>query len=195
MQGRHASEDLSRFRRDRNRLLLLGLAALLVAAGAVLIARALSGRSDIADQASPPVTEPTNDISEATPTTQALGSTTTMTIPTTTAAPTTTVPPEPTTTLQPVQAPESLTVLVLNSTQVAGLAGRLTDRLSLLGYRTLEASNHPTPLDVSVVWYIEGFEREAGVLSESIPDANLEPFAGDDPQAHLTVVLGASYRE
>ena len=103
--------------------------------------------------------------------------------------------PETTSTLPPVRDPERLTVLVLNSTRVAGLAGRLTERLADLGYRTLDPGNHPEALATSVVWYVEGFRREAEVLAEAVPDARIEPFGGDDPQSPLTVVLGSSYSE
>lgn len=86
-------------------------------------------------------------------------------------------------------------MLVLNSIRVAGVAGRLTDRLSDLGYRTEQPDNHPSLLDTSVVWYVEGFDREAEELAGKIPDAVLEPFPGEEPRAALTVVIGASYRE
>lgn len=183
MPGRHASADQSRFRRDLTRLLVLALGVLVLGAALLLGIRLLAGGSE--DLESPTTTEGTSATSRPT--------TTVTTTPTTLSTTTTTT--LPTTTLPPVREPDRITVLVLNSTRVAGLAGGLTQRLSGLGYNTLEPDNHPTLLQTSVIWYVEGFDREAEVLAEQIPDANIEVFPGDDPIAALTVVLGSSYSE
>ena len=198
MPGRHASADRSRFRRDLSRLIILLLLAVVVAVGVVLSVRLLNGGPEERDPVwttagLPTFTTgplPTEVTTTATSRPSTTVSSTTSTVPTT---PTTVL--RTTTTLPPVRGPEQLTVLVLNSTRIAGLAGRLTNRLSDLGYGTLEPDNHPSQLDISVVWYVEGFDREAEVLAEEIPDANIEPFPGEEPLAPLTVVLGASYRE
>ena len=199
MPGRHASADRSRFRRDLSRLILLALLTVVVAVGVVMSLRLLVGGSEEPDPAqiavgdpdststSPPSTGATTTVATRPSTTSSFATSTAPSIPTTTR--------ETTTTLPPVRGPEQLTVLVLNSTRIAGLAGRLTERLSEQGYRTIDPDNHPTQLETSVVWYTEGFDREAEVLAEEIPDANIELFPGEDPRTPLTVVLGSSYRE
>ena len=121
---------------------------------------------------------------EPAPTTQA--STTTTTPPTTTEATTTTTVP-------PVRDPSEVTVLVLNSTTRGGLAAGVTSDLAALGYQMLEQDNYRPALDVSAVWFAPGLSREADILAEQIPDALVEPFAGDDVLADIVVVLGASF--
>lgn len=120
-------------------------------------------------------------------------STTTTTEPpstTTTTAPTTT-----TTTTLPTVDPTELTVIVLNSTQRSGMAGRLTSDLADLGYQTLEPDNYRPALETSRIWFTEELEREAQLLLELVPDAIVEAFPEDDPQSDITVVLGASFDE
>ncbi len=175
--------------------------AVVVAVSAFLIIGILRGGSEEPEAQVATTHEQGTVSSGASSTTVADGSTTTIAVTTTAGAGTSTVAsvtttvPETTTTLPPVRGPERLTVMVLNSTRVAGLAGRLTERLADLGYRTLDPDNHPDELETSVIWYVEGFRREAEVLAEAVPDAGIAPFGGGDPQAPLTVVLGASYSE
>ena len=187
MPGRHASPDPSRFRRDLARLVVLAVVTVVVGVAVVLIIRLLVGGGEepgtvLTAVESTVESDPASTVTTVTSTTPATTSTTT----------TTTMP---TTTLPPVRDPDRVVVVVLNSTRVTGLAGRVTQQLSDLGYQTLDPDNYPTALDTSVIWYVEGFEREAGVLAEEITDANVEMFPGDNPEAALTVVLGASYRE
>ena len=120
-------------------------------------------------------------------TTQATTTTTTTAQPSTTAEAATT-----TTVAQPRPAGE-VTVLVLNSTGRSGLAARVTAELAALGYQMLEEDNYPTRLATTAVWYAPGFELEAQVLAENFPDAEVEPFPGDDESADIVVVLGASF--
>lgn len=195
MPGRHASPDRSRFRRDLTRLIVLVTLAVAVAVGAALIIDYLRSGPEEPPAAAPATGEPETDVPQASSTTVAPRPSTTVAPTTSTVATVATTVAETTTTLPPVRPPDRLTVLVLNATRVSGLAGRVTELLSGLGYRTLDPDNHPESLQTSVVWYVEGFRREAEQLAEAIPDADVEPFAGDDPQAPLTVVLGASYRE
>ena len=195
MPGRHASPDRSRFRRDLTRLIVLVTLAVAVAVGAALIIDYLRSGPEEPTASAPATSEPGADDSQTSSTTAVPRPTTTVAPTTSTVATVATTAPETTTTLPPVRTPDRLTVLVLNATRVAGLAGRVTELLSGLGYRTLDPDNHPDTLQNSVVWYVEGFRREAEQLAEAIPDAEVAPFAGDDPQAPLTVVLGASYRE
>lgn len=205
MPGRHASPDRSRFRRDLTRMTMLAVLAAVVVAALAFAARFLTGsEGELATAATgqtpssttePPPPSTSTAAAENTTTTAAAASTiaaveTTAAIPTTTTAPT--LPPA---SPPPMREPGQIIVLVLNSTQTAGLAGRVTDQLSELGYRTETPDNHPSPLETSVVWYLDGFEQEAEALAEEIPGADIEPFTGDVPRAHLTVVLGASYLE
>ena len=191
MPGRHASDDKRRFRRDLRRAGLLALGALVVVIGATLAARTLIGGSaegDPAESGSEATVVPTT----APPTTAVATTAATTTAVTTTVAPTTTTtePPRP-----PVRAPAQTGVLVLNATSVGGLAGRLTDQLADLGYRTVPPDNHTENLDTSVIWYVEGYDREAAILAEQVPEAELLLFPGDAPRAPITVVLGADRRE
>lgn len=175
MPGRHASPDPSRFRQDLARLIVLTTAIALVGVAAVQAIRFLAGPDD--EPGSVAGTSTTTSVSPSTSTATTAG---------------TTAPPV---TLPPVREPGLVPVLVLNSTRVPGLAGRLTGRLADLGYQTLQPDNYPALLEVTAIRYVEGFESEAEVLAGLIPDAHLEAFPGDDPEAALTVVIGASYRE
>ena len=205
MPGRHASPDRSRFRRDLTRMTVLAVLAAAVVAALAFAVRFLTGTegepATAAGQTPSAATEPpppstAAPAAENTTTAAAAVSSTIAAVETTAAAPTTTTAPTlPPAAPPPMREPGQIIVLVLNSTQTAGLAGQVTDQLSELGYRTETPDNHPSPLETSVVWYLEGFEQEAEMLAEEIPDANIEPFPGDVPRAHLTVVLGASYLE
>ncbi len=202
MPGRHASPDRRRFRRDLTRLIVLALVAVIVVVGLVFAVRLFTGGGGPASEPAPVASDTTTPSTAAAP--ASAPSTTTLPAEgTSSTSPATTVEAaRPTTTtavtlssLPPVREPGQIIVIVLNSTRVAGLAGRLTDRLSELGYRTEPPDNHPTEIAATVVWHLEGFEQEAEALAKEIPDADIEPFPGDAPRAHLTVVLGASYSE
>ena len=193
MPGRHVSADRSRFRRDLIRLIVLFVLAAVVTVGVVVSLRRLIGGSEQPDPG-PAASSMPADISSR-PTSTEVSTTTTAPPPTTVASSTTTTTLPVTATSPPVREPGETNVLVLNSTRISGLAGRVTDRLAAVGYRTEQPGNHPSPLDTSVIWYVEGFDREAQTLAEEIPDATIQPFPDDEPRAHLTVVLGASDRE
>ena len=202
MPGRHASPDRRRLRRDLMRLAVRAVLAAAAVAVLVLAARLLIGGGD---PPAPAASEQTS--AAAAPTAASVVITTAAPPPAETtaaaaaavtapAAPTTsTAPTLPPAGAAPMREPSQTIVLVLNSTQTAGLASRVTEQLSELGYRTEDPDNYPSPLETSVVWYLEGFEREAEALAEEIPGAVAEPFTGDEPLAHLTVVLGASHLE
>lgn len=203
MPGRHASQDRRRLRRDLMRLAVRAVLAAAAVSVLVFAARLLIGGGEqpapAASEQTSAATAPTapatavTAVTAAAPTTTAAAASTTAAAP---AAPTTsTAPTLPPAGPPPMREPGQIIVLVLNSTQTAGLAGRVTEQLSELGYRTESPDNHPSPFETSVVWYLEGFEREAEALAEALPDANVEPFTGDAPRAHLTVVLGSSHLE
>ena len=199
MPGRHASADRSRYRHDLSRVVLLILLTMAVAVAVVLAVRLVVGGSEEPDvtsgTTSPPSTDAITTVASTSSTTSSIPPSTTVSTTTSTTLSTPATTLATTTTLPPVRSPEQVTVLVLNSVRIAGMAGRLTEKLSDLGYRTLEPDNHSSTLETSVIWYLEGFDREAEVLAEQIPDANIARFPGEDPLAPLTVVLGTSYRE
>lgn len=116
-----------------------------------------------------------------------------VTSPTTTTAATTSTTAPSTTTTAPLRSPAQVIVLVLNSAGRAGLAGTVSANLDQLGYQTLTPTNYSPTLAVSRVWYEEGFAPEAFVLAAQIPDAVVEPYAGEDTGANIVVVLGESY--
>lgn len=118
--------------------------------------------------------------------------------PTTTTAPrtTTTTTAPTTTTIEAVVArePSEVTVLVLNSTGRAGIAGALTTAFGEAGYQTLQADNYEPTLEQSRVWYLGDFAPEAAeIQAEFIPDGAVEPYEGPDLGADVVVVLGAGY--
>ena len=194
MPGKHASADRTRFRRDLTRLIVLVTLAVAVAVGAALIIGYLRSGPEEPVVSATTTSEP-ETVTTAAPSATAPRPTTTVAATTSIVTTVATTLPETTSTLPPVRSADRLTVQVLNSTRVSGLAGRVTEQLSDLGYQTLDPDNHPEALQASIVWYVEGFRREAEVLAEAIPDAEVQPFGGGDPRAPLIVVLGASYRE
>ena len=191
MAGKHSASGSGRLVRELLRFGLLFLAFVVVLlSSAWWVSRQLEGGDAIPVQATQE-TNTTTSVLSATVVTQP-STTTTAAAPTTTA---TTAPSTTTTTLPPLVAPEELTVIVLNSTTVKGMAGRLNNRIIEFGYQVLEPDNFSPALEVSRVWFTEGFDREAAILGELIPDAIVEPYPDDDAQSDITVVLGASFEE
>lgn len=202
MPGRHADPSRSSLRSDLFRflVLLVILAVLLIGGVSLLIRLVNSGDADaVAATSSSTVTvasttRPTT--TTTTTTTQATTTTTTQATTTTTAAAATTTTTQATTTTTAVALdPSEVTLLVLNSTSRSGLAARLTARFDELGYQTLEPTNYTPALDTSRVWYVDGFALEAAAVAELVPDAIVELYPGQSPQAAITVVLGASFTE
>ena len=93
-----------------------------------------------------------------------------------------------------VREPSEVTVLVLNSTGRAGIAGSLTAAFGEAGYQTLQADNYEPTLDQSRVWYLGDFAPEAAeIQAQFVPDGVVEPYEGPDLGADIVVVLGAGY--
>ena len=86
-------------------------------------------------------------------------------------------------------------MLVLNSIGTTGLARRVTDRLSELGYNTLTPDNYEPRLEQSLIWYKPGFGPDAQDLAANFPDAVTEFNPDEQPEADIVVLLGASYEE
>lgn len=130
---------------------------------------------------------------------------------TTTAASATTAPPsaspattevtsttsQPTTTLREALPPEDVTVVVLNSIGVIGLAADVTDELTTLGYQTVPPDNYTPELSDTMIFHADGFSLEALELTEVFPDGTVAP----DPElttsqgTDIVVVIGLSYQE
>jgi len=208
MPGRHADPTRSSVKSDLIRfLVLLAVLATVLIGGFALLSRVLSTDDGSAAAATDRTTGTTLDptttrVSTTTvpTTTPASTSTTTEGITTTeastaTTGAATTTAAATTTTAAVALDPTEVSVLVLNSTSRTGLAARFVERLDALGYQTPEPSNYPNPLDTSRVWYVEGFELEAGIIAELVPDAIVEVTPLESPRAAITVVLGASFTE
>jgi hypothetical protein len=96
----------------------------------------------------------------------------------------------------PVRPAEEVTVMVANTTGVAGAASNVTDLLAGGGYQTLDPTNAEDPRETTVVLFIEGFEREAAELSQALadPPTDIEPLPDPPPVdpagAQLVVMLG-----
>lgn len=135
---------------------------------------------------------------DATPTTSTPVAETTTTVPeTTTTSDVTTTEPEPTTTTVALRPPQEVTVQVLNSGNIGGAAGRMTQRLAQDGYQIVAASDYSPSQDPSRIWYRDGFAAEAADLLRFIPIATVEELP--DPSlgsaADVIIVLGTDYEE
>jgi len=180
-RGRHVATGSSAFIRD-----LVVMAVGIVIVGVLLY----GGLSLFAGLGSDddPVAADTTTSTETTSTTQPPSTVSSVT--TTTSAP----EEETTTTVIEVRPPSEVTVVVLNSTGISGIAGALTTSLSEAGYQTLQADNFDPALDQSAVWYLGDFAPEAAdVQADFVADATIAPYEGPDLGADIVVVLGASY--
>lgn len=116
----------------------------------------------------PETTEPVDQTPESTtttvPATTVVPGTTEVTE--TTVAPTTTTPEETTTTtVAPLERSE-VAVAVANGAGAQGAAGRAADQLETLGYVDVRIFDGSDVVDLTVVYYIEGFEDEAARMAE-----------------------------
>ena len=112
------------------------------------------------------------------------------TIPATTS---TTAAPATTTTIATERAPGQVTVKVLNSTGIRGLAAGVTADLAAAGYQMEEQDNHSPRLVDSFVYYAPGFRAEALTLAELVPGALVEENPAAAPSVDLLVILGTSF--
>ncbi|MFV1961985.1 MAG: LytR C-terminal domain-containing protein [Acidimicrobiia bacterium] len=181
-KGRHASDGGGAFYRDLA-MMILGI---VLVGGAVFFLLFLI--ADGPDSATTTVGEPasTTTTGQSTTTSEASTSSSTSTTPTTTT---------PTSTTVPVKPPEEVRVVVLNSTQLTGAAGRMTQQLDDAGYQTMQASDYTPEQDPSRIWYREGHSAEANELLEFLPDARVEPLPDDSiqPGADVVMILGTGY--
>ena len=182
-RGRHVASGSSAFVRD---LVVMAVGIVIVGVllyGGLSLFAGLSGDTDGEGAAS-----------DTTATTESAGPSSTDSTTTTASTTTTTVETTTTTEAVTVRAPSEVTVIVLNSTGRAGIAGSLTTALGEAGYRTLQADNYSPGLDQSRVWYVGDFAPEAAELQAVfVPDAAVEAYEGPDVGADIVVVLGAGY--
>ena len=120
---------------------------------------------------------------------------TTATTTTTSAAPVATTSSSTTTTAAVVESLVVLQVQVLNGSGVAGVAGRMTDKLSQAGYVVLSPANAPQRYSSSAVYYQEGWQDKAEEILQAAeideidaPTAMPQRFASED--AAVIVLLG-----
>jgi len=178
-RGKHASKSSRAFYRD---LLIMTLGILLVGAAVFLLLYLLAG-------------DPTSEAADTTtsnpPTTGVEAASTTEPVTTTTTATSTT----PATV--PLRLPSEVRVMVFNSIELSGAAGRFTQELADAGYQTLPAGDLDPEYDPSRIWYREGFSAEANVLLALLPGAAVEPLPDPEmaPGSDLIVVLGIGYEE
>jgi hypothetical protein len=178
-RGKHASKSSRAFYRD---LLIMTLGILLVGAAVFLLLYLLAG-------------DPTSEAGETTTsnpaTTGVEAASTTEPVTTTTTATSTT----PATV--PLRLPSEVRVMVFNSIESSGAAGRFTQELADAGYQTLPAGDLDPEYDPSRIWYREGFSAEANVLLALLPGAAVEPLPDPEmaPGSDLIVVLGIGYEE
>lgn len=94
--------------------------------------------------------------------------------------------------------PSEVTVLVLNSTRIAGIAGENNDLLAQAGYSTLEPTNATTgELAETTIYARTEFQADAEAIKGllALPDAVIaekpeESLGGASDEADVVVVLG-----
>lgn len=191
-RGRHARRSGIGFYRD-----VLFLVAGIVIVGA-LIFGGLSwwaGRNNGATPLTSTTTTATVPSGGSISTTSSSTSSTTTTTPSSTQTTTTTTPPA--TTLPESRDPAEVSVIVLNSIGVTGLAAELSEELAGLGYQMSEPDNYTPELSDTMIFHADGFALEALDLSEAVPDGAVAPNQelADAQGVDIVVVIGRSYQE
>lgn len=106
-------------------------------------------------------------------------------------APPATPTPTPTPTV-PAELPD-IPVVVMNSIGEAGLATLVTNYLGSLGWDMGGPADFATPIEITTVYYPEGYEADAQALAAFVPGggATIAPVTPEVSAEALTVVLGA----
>ncbi|WP_293780765.1 LytR C-terminal domain-containing protein [uncultured Aeromicrobium sp.] len=165
----------------RRTAILGGLAALAVLTG-VLVAVALQrGETETSTAPPPTLATPTvGDDPETEPTSE----------------PTPTVEPEPTTEPEPTPEPtpvtRSLGVMVLNATNITGLAARTTGTVSGAGWTVLGSGNAQGTYPADTIYYPPGGYEQAQLLAADLGIGRLMPNLAGMPSNRLTVVLASA---
>lgn len=182
-RGKHASRGPGTFYRD---LAVMILGILVVGAAVFFLLYLFADRPVTGAETTTTAADLTTTTDEETTTTAEGDTTTTTTLDTTT-----------TSEVVAVRPPAEVTVVVLNSTDLDGAAGRLTSRLADAGYQTLPADNHTPEQDPSRIWYREGYAAEAAALLEHMAGANVEGLPDETlgEGADIVVVIGTGYTE
>ncbi|NKX88932.1 LCP family protein [Nocardia coubleae] len=111
-----------------------------------------------------------------------------------------TAPPitNPSTPAAPTQAPKmyavspaSVSLLVTNGTQTAGMARQAANKLSNFGFGIYNVANATEYTDTTEVRYAEGNEAAAATVASAIPGAVLQ--RDDDLSGIIEVVVGSDY--
>lgn len=156
---------------------------------AIVIGLALLARGGGADDSSPTTTRDSAATTEFTGTTGATGDTL---APTSEGA---TQPSSPTDTRQPGE----LTVIVLNGTEVVGLASSFAERAEAAGYGVLTSANAATNISLTTVYAPADLSADAAAVAGvlGVPTAPISPKPdtplgrnGEDADADIVVVLG-----
>jgi hypothetical protein len=104
---------------------------------------------------------------------------------------------ETTETTVPVRAPAEVPTVVLNGTNVAGVAGRFNDHLAAAGYPMGTPANASPKVDATAVYFLPGYDREAAAVAAAIgaPETAVAPLPATVPGeiggAQVVVVIGA----
>ena len=87
------------------------------------------------------------------------------------------------TTLAPGLPNEQVRVLVANASSTGGAAQRFTDQLNALNYATLPPTNFDPNREDTIVYFSEGFEREAAGVASAIGalETSLQPVPVPSP--------------
>jgi hypothetical protein len=113
-----------------------------------------------------------------------------------------TAPAPPATTAEAPPPPErsAIALVVLNTTDTAGLAGDTASEAESIGYVGVVAGNAPSGTDPSTVYHAAGQEAAARRVSRDLQIANVAPLPGAgpivdaarqaNPDAIVVVVLG-----
>jgi LytR cell envelope-related transcriptional attenuator len=99
----------------------------------------------------------------------------------------------------PAIDPATVTVAVLNGTQVTGLASSTGQKVSAAGFRlgNVATASQSTPRTESVVLYRPGQSRQARAVARKLDISQIEPLSSTDPSAALAgaanvvVIVGA----
>lgn len=181
-KGRHASDGGSAFYRD---LAMMILGIILVGAAVFFVLFLIADDEGSASTTTADTGATSTGAGRSTTTSEGSTSSTSSTSTT------------PTSTTVPVRPPEEVHVVVLNSMELSGAAGRMTEQLDDAGYQTLPADDYEPEQDPSRLWYREGFSAEANELLEFLPAARVEPLPDDSlaPGADVVMILGTGYEE
>jgi len=79
--------------------------------------------------------------------------------------------------------PAAIKVLAANGSGVAGLGGKIGDRLTAAGYNSLAPTNTTTDVSTSAVEFTAGFDLEAFFVAQALglPPASVKALAPDIP--------------